>query len=389
MKVQRSLILFFGLAALVLGGLAPAAVGQDTPPASEVLPIRVLVASGASVSLVFPPEHSVSTSARVLLDHATTPLTWKLGARGGHVTVTVQGGQILDLGSDRVTLKNAPDQAFRVDGKPYRGNATVIAHDASVNVINALGVEDYVRGVLPAEMPSSWPMEALKAQAVIARTYAISRLTQSGEYDVCATTACQVYGGMNSEAERGDKAAEATRGLIVAYDGKPARTFFHSDSGGQTASSREVWGEAIAYLTAQPDPDSKAARAGWTASPAPGTISSVMASCAPSAGSFRSVRVSARTESGRVSSLEFSGTRGTTRLEGARAQDCFRSLGARSTLGDVTSNAPLTLQGSGWGHGVGLSQYGAKNMAARGWSFDQILGYYYPGVSLANYNVVH
>ncbi|HEX2864006.1 MAG TPA: SpoIID/LytB domain-containing protein [Deinococcales bacterium] len=383
-------LLPFACGALLLALAAPAR-GQDTvsPDLSQVLPIRVLIGSGSSVSLVFPPEHSASAGPKVLLDQASTPLTWKLGAHGGHVTVTVQGGQTLDLGTDRLNLQNAPGLAFLYGGKAYRGNATVIAHDTNLNVVNALPVEDYVRGVLPAEMPSGWPMEALKAQAVIARTYAISRLTQTGEYDVCATTACQVYGGMGAEAERGDEAAEATRGLIAAYAGKPARTFFHSDSGGFTASSREVWGEAIPYLPAQPDPDSRAARAGWSVKPTMDTISAVMNRCAPNAGAYRGLKVTEKTESGRVYGLAFTGTRGTATVDGARAQDCFRSLGAQSTLGDITSSSPLQIDGSGWGHGVGLSQYGAKNMAARGWTFDQILGFYYPGVTLANYNVVH
>jgi stage II sporulation protein D len=378
---------FLKTAVLVVAALG-AAGAQPAPsaPTPGVLPIRVLVATAPTVTLTFPQSHTAFFPGGAVLTKSTVALEWRLSLLNGRVAVQAAGG-LYDTGRDRLSFEAPSDGAFRLNGRAYRGGANVIAKSGNLTVVNVLNVEEYVRGVLPREMPPSWPFEALKAQAVIARTYAASRLSQAGDYDVCATTTCQVYEGAAPESARTDEATLATRGLIVAYDGRPARTYFSSDSGGFTASAREAWGESLPYLIARPDPDSKSPRSAWTVTPDAATLQSVLGRYAPKAGAYRSLAIVARSESGRVSALEVAGAAGSQRVEGARAGELLRALGAHSSLVNVASTNPLTLAGSGWGHGVGLSQYGAKGMAERGWRFDQILAYYYPGVTLASYEL--
>ena len=376
---MRPLIVALSLLALV----AAPAHSQRAP---KPLTIRVLVATAPAATLTFPADHAAFYADGSVLHRSGAPLEWRLSSRNNRIAIETPGGAY-DTGRDRVFLDSPPGGAFTLNGRLYRGGATVIARGANLNVINALDIEDYVLGVLPEEMPSSWPAEALRAQAIIARTYAISRLNQNGDYDVCATTACQVYGGASVETPRANQAAADTRGLIVAYGNRPAKTYFHADSGGFTASSREVWGEALPYLVARPDPESRSPKSPWRAVPDARTISNVTARFAARAGAYRAMRVTGRTESGRVNAVEVTGDAGTVTLTAGTARDFVRALGAQSTLAEVTSAQPLVLEGAGWGHGVGLSQWGARGFAALGWTYDQILGYYYPGVSLANYEV--
>lgn len=377
MRGPRITTVLAALAAL----LAPNALAAGGP-----LPIRVLVQSAPSARLTFPAVHTAFFADGKVLARSTTPLEWRLAVgANGKISVEAKGGVLYDTGRERLLFEAPPAGAFALGGKPYRGSASVIARGRSLDVINVLDLEEYVRGVVPVEMPSGWPDEALKAQAVIARTYAIARLGSAGDHDVCATTACQVYGGASVETARADAAAAATRGIIASYAGRPARTFFHADSGGYTASSREVWGEDVPYLVARPDPGSRSPRSPWTASPAAGLVASAVARLAPGVGRLRSLAVSARTESGRIDGLALGGDQGTAVLSGAVAREFARAIGAQSTLLVVSSNAPLTLQGTGWGHGVGLSQWGARSLAIAGWTYDQILAYYYTGVALSNY----
>lgn len=376
-----------GLAALV--ALAVLAAARAAAAAPEPLPIRVLVYGGATVRLTFPAVHTAFFADGSVLARSTTPLEWRLAVgANGKISIEAQGGAAYDTGRDRLLFDAPADGAFALQGKPYRGAASVIARAGrSLDVVNVLDVEEYVRGVVPVEMPSAWPDEALRAQAVIARTYAIARLRSAGDYDLCATTACQVYGGASVETARADAAAAATRGIIASYGGRPARTVFHADSGGYTASAREVWGQDVPYLVARPDPGSRSPRSPWKVLPTAATVVSAVARFAPQVGELRALWVSARTESGRVDGLALQGDRGTASLAGQTARDFTRALGAQSTLLAVTSYAPLTLEGTGWGHGVGLSQWGARSLALAGWTYDQILAYYYPGVGLSNYDV--
>jgi stage II sporulation protein D len=140
-------------------------------------------------------------------------------------------------------------------GRPYRGNLVVRRSGATISVVNALELDQYVRGVVPSESPARWPLAELEAQAVAARSYALFELKPSAHYDLVPDTRNQVYGGEAAERPRSNRAVEKTEGEILTYDGEVARTYYSSSSGGRTESSQDAWpGSApIPYLRSVPD----------------------------------------------------------------------------------------------------------------------------------------
>jgi stage II sporulation protein D len=144
---------------------------------------------------------------------------------------------------------------LKYGGKQYRGQLQVNASKTSLQLVNSVGLEPYLYGVVPREVPFLWPAEALKAQAVVARSYALA-VRKSGAYDVYADTRSQVYGGIAAEKPTTTAAVDATAGQVLLYEGKVATTYFFSTSGGRTASIEDVWsrGEPVPYLVGVPDP---------------------------------------------------------------------------------------------------------------------------------------
>jgi stage II sporulation protein D len=145
-------------------------------------------------------------------------------------------------------------QPLVVDGKPYRGKIVVSSDGKQLQVVDTVGLEAYLKGVVPSEMPSGWSPEALKAQAVAARSYALSNLTKGRGFDLYSDTRSQVYGGLDAEATSASDAVDATKGQVVLYNGKVADTLFFSTSGGRTASAADATGVAVPYLVPVADP---------------------------------------------------------------------------------------------------------------------------------------
>jgi stage II sporulation protein D len=142
------------------------------------------------------------------------------------------------------------------DGREYHGTLSLRSQGGGVSVVNGLSLDTYLRGVVPSESPSHWPVAALEAQAVAARSYAVYELRPASWYDLVPTTADQVYGGVAAETPRSDHAVYATLGQVLTYDGAVARTYYSSSSGGRTEAVQDAWpGSApIAYLRSVPDP---------------------------------------------------------------------------------------------------------------------------------------
>ncbi len=329
-----------------------------------------------------------------------------------------------------------------VDGSEYRGGIMFkIDKNSLLTVINVLPLEHYLYGVIASEMPSSWNMEALKAQAVCARGFAISNFNKHSSlgFNVCATTNCQMYGGIPSECEEVIEAVDSTCGLVVTYEDKVIQSLFYSASGGHTANVENVWGSSIPYLSGVPDPyeAEDAPRHTWTATLSLQDIEEVLEEKEIYIGSVESIEA-LNDDTGRVYELTIYGTKGSHTFEkqntyspffdkGVKSQkytitpvsnsnskklfaqgadnymriDSFTAIGANGKTvalkggfailsskgtqsfdgGDATG---YTFNGGGYGHGVGMSQYGAKGMAEIGHTFDEILAYYYPGTELGS-----
>ncbi|WP_424950444.1 SpoIID/LytB domain-containing protein [Deinococcus sp.] len=345
--------------------------------------IRVLIASGAAVSVRVPMSASLAQNSAAQNGTAQ-------GASGGVYdwSVTVNGSALSLNGQpypgDTLYLPPVPGSSVQIGGRTYRGGVLLKAARGVVNAVNVADLEDYLRGVVPAEMPSSWPLEALKSQAVVARTYAASHINPASYYDLCATDACQVYGGVSRETAQSDAAVAATRAQVVSYAGAAAKTYFSSDSGGYTASSLEAWGQDLPYLTARPDPASPGPNSRWTLTLPLAEVGAVASRYGVRVGQIRSLNIVGVSPSGRATAIVVSGASGSKTLQGADAGGFVRSLGARSSRINFSGSDPLIITGAGAGHGVGLSQWGASGWAQVGWNYLQIMGFYYVGASISS-----
>ena len=342
---------------------ASAALGQT---------IRVLLAEVPSGEVRFETAHRGFVDGAPRFDTAYG-LLWPFSAADGILRVDGRTvGASLAIESE--------GEGFAYDGRRYRGSVTLTARGDAVRVVNLLPLDDYLRGVVPAEMHAGWPLDALKAQAIAARTYTLSSLDPDRDWDICATEACQVYEGRDAEHARADQAIADTAALVLTHGGRFARTYYHADSGGIIASSAEVWGSRVPYLVAIQDVATATPFRSWRHTIDGEAVRTTLGVRGLDVGTVTRVRVTGTSESGRAARLEIQGTRGSAELAGTILTDAVRGWGLRSTRFRMVGD--LVAEGDGWGHGVGMSQYGARALAASGYAYWQILAFYYPGTLL-------
>lgn len=348
------------------------------------------------------------------------------------IIVLIKAGQITvnnkKVGSMATFASGASDkgQIMKVDGDYFRGDMIVRSdmEPGKITIINKVPLEDYLYGVVPAEVISNWPMAALEAQAVAARTYALYNMARprSPYYDVERDTRSQVYDGMSRENNRTSEAVNRTRGEVMLYGGKPIDALFHSDGGGYTESSGNVWGNSLPYLTGvkEDDRNSKGSTYMWSFSMKKSRLEALLKSAGKDVGSLKEIRLSPlgkrpmhesdRTPAGRVKGITFVGTKGSVQVTGLAMMSMLK---LRSTLfdfyverepkEDVDSGNPykykdihvfkkgdetIYVRGYGWGHGIGLSQWGAADMAKKASSRDKdvykrILEHYYARITIS------
>ncbi len=360
-----------------------------------------------------------------------------------------------------VGFKGTNGDYITVGARKYRGYIEI--YDNAVNkftLVNVVPFEEYLYAVVPSEMPASWSMEALKAQAVAARTYAMTQLTKhsSSGYNVCDVEHCQMYLGVNNENANSTLAVNQTQGLEAYYNGALIDTVFSSSSGGVTANSEDVWLTALPYLREKVDPYDREGLV-WTRNVTTADLTKMLANKGQNIGTPTSIVINQTSTNGRVNKMTIVGTTGSCELTKESIRYFFNYNGVPSLpsrLFNITSeqssnnnttnnndnhevyvtngkttetialkNATLlsatsktsvnaeniyvmgkdstssyvgvsttpnnnqtvtgtnfTISGRGFGHGVGLSQYGAKGMAEDGYTFDQILKFYYTGIEI-------
>jgi stage II sporulation protein D len=272
---------------------------------------------------------------------------------------------------------------FSVDGRRVRGRLEVRRTPGGISFVNRVGLEDYVAGTLGREVYSSWHPETLKAQAVVTRTYGLYEMVRNASqgFDVGAGTGSQVYGGLDAETPSVLKAARATRGEYLAYGGAPILAVFHSASGGRTAASGEVWGESLPYLVSVEVPNEEdSPDTYWRASVSGTTLGRALAPVGVEVGAIREFRVVERSPSGRALKLQVRGRKGSEVIEARALRTALGAAVIRSTLFEIKpSEDGFIIVGSGHGHGVGMSQWGAQAMAQGGARYRKILSTFYPG----------
>ncbi|GBF49864.1 lipoprotein [Leptospira ryugenii] len=271
-------------------------------------------------------------------------------------------------------------------GSQYRGQIEIKPYNGKVLIINKVPLEEYLFSVVPSEVPASWPDEALKAQAVCARTYVVREMIAKAKqpYDVDTTTNTQVYRGKTKEHMNTTRAVEDTQGLILLYRGAPIQSFFHSNSGGVTEDPVNVWGSKLDYLVSvRSEYDKDAENFAWEEKISQGSMNQILSSL--NLGEIQDVVVVNRFPSSRVNELEILGTRGTKKMKAVEFRKLMGASRLKSTRFGIRreEDGNFFLKGVGSGHGVGLSQWGSYAMAKENFDYKEILSFYYKDIEFA------
>ena len=343
--------------------------------------IRVLVMSGATEILVSSTSlcEVRDFEEKVTLLRAQTVLP-----RISEDSIRLTG---IDSSPDEIIILPTDDGTLSLNGKPYRGKL-IIRRGAGgkMDVINIVRVETYLYGVVPREMSPQWSLEALKAQAVVSRTYTLyqRKKNRNKDYDLCATTISQVYGGKEVESEKSNRAVDETRGMVLLYHGQLVLPYFHANSGGRTEDAEYVWGVLLPYLKGIRDDYSLTApNSLWKLSMSLDEIRKALNEKGIGVGQIDRLMPVEVSPSGRVVKIKVSHSGGETIISGNEFRLKVGPTLIRSTLFSVTGdNREVHFEGKGYGHGVGMSQWGAYVMAREGYPYRDILGHYYQGVEI-------
>lgn len=311
-----------------------------------------------------------------------------------------------------VVVRPEPNSPFVLwNGKRYRGDLLITPTDSGLMVVNRLPMDDYLRGVVPLEIGNRTSAEfaAVQAQAVAARTYAYKHLNEARAFDMYSTVQDQVYGGVDAEKPQADTAIMTTSDVVVLYAGQPITTPYHSTCGGSTAAVSEVWYDQPDQPYLRPVSDKipgsdhyycdPSPRFSWTQNFDGAGLRAVMEKYlatytkAPKAGVGRitHIREQGRTPSGRMAALLVQTDSGAYTLrgndirfvlrdpKGAILNSTFFSFTREASGGEVSA---LTINGRGYGHGIGMCQWGAIGRARAGQNYRTILETYYPGTTV-------
>lgn len=286
------------------------------------------------------------------------------------------------VGGERVRFRAGPSaeslgrELIVAGPREVRGDVVVLPGRSGLTLVNVIALEDYLTAMVGSEMPASFPLEALKAQAVAARTYALhKKLRAYGEvFHLGSSVLHQVYDGVSREDPRTREAVEATRGEVLTFDLEPAETYFHASCGGRTENGGDALGRPLPYLSSVRCGCGKLATSHWRAKLSPAEVKKLLGT------SGSRVGVESRTSTGRVRWLTAQGKR---KLDAVTFRQRAGYRNVKSLAFEVSSEGDtLHLKGSGYGHGAGLCQWGAKVAADDGWDYRRILSHYYPGTEL-------
>jgi stage II sporulation protein D len=302
--------------------------------------------------------------------------------------ITIDGSRGIKVAESRynvfaVEFLAGRDGAIYLDSRPYRGKLRCIKDGDSLIVVNIIPLEDYLNGVLEYEVAHWWPIEALKAQAVVSRTYALymKEMNKNKSYDLRSDVFSQVYGGKLGERRRIKRAVFSTRGFILMHQGKILPAFYHSTCGGHTDNVSHIWNmesSALSGVSCEFCLHSKHYR--WDRKIRVEEFKDNFKRAGYEFNNIEKVLVKERYDSGYVKSVEIFAD---GKLTVISAKDFRSILGAdivrsRRFILDKTGNV-IDVRGYGWGHGIGLCQWGAYGMSRKGYKFLQILEHYYPG----------
>jgi stage II sporulation protein D len=408
----------------------PAPAGNNTPPRAQPrdpvtgravrdagdTTIRVLLSHApTTVPISAPGTMTFSDRTGGFVARAVTGGTWRVERQGRRVRAIRPDGSPSNWAEGALYARSGDAGLLSVAAKPYRGDILFAASDSGIAIVNVVKIDDYLRGVVPLEIGtrSLADSAAVQAQAITARSYAYIHLAPefNRAYDVTAGTQDQVYGGVAAETEVGSQAVESTRTLVLKYGGRVVNAPYSSTCGGSTAAASEIWrsndepylqrvsdqipGTGRYYCDISP-------RYRWTRTIEGAQLDAALAqylanyASVPNRrpGSARNVGVSSHTPSGRVGTLVITTDRGNFTVRGNDTRYVLRPPGGEilnstyfSVLATPASDgsiARLTINGMGYGHGVGMCQWGAIGRARAGQDARTILRTYYPGTTVGS-----
>lgn len=257
----------------------------------------------------------------------------------------------------------------------YKGKIILNQNKNKIEIINTLELGQYLKSVVPSEMPGSWHHEALKAQAVASRTYALFMIEQNknASYHLESGILSQVYKGIESICENSSEAVEQTDSQFISFGEKPVLAAFHSNSGGFTEDPMYFWKKDFSYL--KPKTDRFTPLSEWNIYFSYDELSKILFR---NAAQIDKIFISRKTPSGRVAEITFRTDKGNFYFDGEKFREKTDFFTVKSTLFKITdSGKGIEIRGRGFGHGIGMSQWGAKAMAEKGYTYKEIVRYYY------------
>lgn len=412
----------------------------------------------------------VQNSSRSEVESASKKSAERISSFNG-ICLSGGGENLLMVSNDVDYGFSGTDDTFTINGKQYRGCLRFAVNGTVMTAVNVVDLEEYLYGVIPAEMPASYGEEALKAQTLAARTYAMTKLNahKSSGYELCDTINCQVYKGYSGENSKTNAIVDETEGEIICYNGTPIEAVFSASTGGYTENSENVWNSVVPYLRAVPEVGEYGNNT-WKKTLTLSQLDSLLSAKGENIGSAQDIVITKISTGGRVQEMKIVGTSGSVTLTKENIRTYFSgacgslpskmftingkggdpSSGSRSvqrqatkssSTGSLTSsaaangitaktegtlsamngknlkldglsvsentnsnqntpvistgdyqiydvnistveNGTFVFEGSGNGHGVGLSQNGAQGMAQQGYSYEEIIKHYYTGVTI-------
>lgn len=381
MRIYRFILVVIALVMTL--GLGNVLANQPT------LMVRVAIARDAQeVDLMIEGSYKVRDmdTRKLLLEGKRMPKTKiHLLDKGFFV-----GGKVLN--AKRLDIQPSRDASIIINNRRFRGEVIIIrTRDDRMTAVNVINIEDYVKGVLYHEVSHRWPIEALKSQAVATRTYAIYKMGYSskGDFDVTNDIYSQVYGGQESERYRTGLAVKATSGLVLTYKGKILPAYFHATCAGMTEDSSELWnidlppleGVPCAFCTQSPHMN-------WKKNFRLKDIQDKLKEAGKPLGLIKDIEVVGRNRSDRVKEVKITDRGGKSIvMSGKDFRELIGPNVLRSNKYEINMlGYYVDFIGHGWGHGVGLCQWGAKGMSDQQFNFKQILNYYYPHSVMVDYH---
>lgn len=350
--------------------------------------IVLLVLSITGCVRIVPGLAGHDDKIRVLIFKGVSRIDIK-GSDRGSLEIRGSGGEVRVNGKVRsLPLRLHPeDEYVYVNSRPYRGTIEIAGSRDGFLVINEINLEAYLVGIINNEISSRWPEDVIKTQAVIARTYAIFNRDKrlKSPWHVESSVMGQVYSGAGSEDSTAMRAVMETRGEILTFSDEPALTVYHSNAGGMTDAASNVWFRDYPYLTPVESPfDSTAPKFFWDFALPAASLKELLNKAGYRMDEPDEIELVEITDSGRVKTLLVKCADGhEARLSGEDLRKIIGYSTLKSTLFEVSKEGVVfTFRGKGSGHGVGLSQWGAKGMAENGYSYKEILNHFYPGTEL-------